>query len=279
MKKGFEVVNMHGSASGVIPVPIIGENGYWYVGNEDTGVKAEGVDGKNGEMGPVGPQGAKGEKGDKGDQGEMGPQGPKGDTGATGIQGPKEDTGAIGPQGPIGETPALAANLTTTIAGKALDATIGKVLNDKISVNTASIDAVNSNLASFQQSFQAGCSIVAAAITSMGVPTANNATPTTMANNIKSISSTITETQEISVSGLGTSIRLGSVYADATFSRPVVGVSKIEISFENGGYVLQNDTMVQPTSISGQIVTFRVAHDGNYPPSFVKLRITAVLVK
>lgn len=165
MKKGFEVVNMHGSASGVIPIPIIGENGNWYVGNEDTDVRAEGIDGKDGEMGPEGPQGPKGEqgdigpegpqglkgdtgaegpqgpKGDKGDKGDMGPQGPKGDTGATGIQGPKGDTGAIGPQGPIGPTPDLAANLTTTIAGKALDATMGKVLDDKITTTNSNLTA------------------------------------------------------------------------------------------------------------------------------------------
>ncbi|WP_342756906.1 hypothetical protein [Kineothrix sedimenti] len=173
MQKGFQKVYIHSCGDGVIATPVIGENGNWYVGNEDTGVKAEGIDGKDGEMGPEGPQGPKGEqgdvgpegpqglkgdtgaegaqgpkgeKGDKGDQGEMGPQGPQGDTGATGIQGPKGDTGATGPQGPIGETPALAANLTTTVTGKALDATMGKVLDDKITTTnnnlTSNINAI-----------------------------------------------------------------------------------------------------------------------------------------
>lgn len=40
----------------------------------------------------------------------------------------------MGPQGPIGETPKLAANLTTTVTGSALDATMGKVLNDKVGI-------------------------------------------------------------------------------------------------------------------------------------------------
>ncbi len=129
MKEGFEVVNMHGSASGVIPVPIIGENGNWYVGNEDTNVKAEGIDGKDGEMGPEGPQGPKGEQGDigpegpqglKGDTGAEGPQGPKGDKGdkgdkgETGPQGPKGDTGATGIQGPKGDTGAYIIGKQTT---------------------------------------------------------------------------------------------------------------------------------------------------------------------
>jgi hypothetical protein len=180
MQKGFQKVYVHSCGDGVIATPVIGENGNWYVGNDDTGVRAEGFDGKDGEMGPVGPQGPKGaqgdvgpegpqglkgdtgaegpqgpkgEKGDKGDQGEMGLQGLKGDTGATGSQGPKGDTGAMGPQGPIGETPALVANLTTTVAGKALDATMGKVLDDKISVNTGNISTINSNLGNCKFSY------------------------------------------------------------------------------------------------------------------------------
>lgn len=43
--------------------PFIGENGSWWIGETDTGVKAAGVDGKKGD---------KGEKGDKGDAGQNG---------------------------------------------------------------------------------------------------------------------------------------------------------------------------------------------------------------
>lgn len=42
MQKGFDVVNIHGSASAIIAVPTIGENGNWYIGNNDTGVSAQG---------------------------------------------------------------------------------------------------------------------------------------------------------------------------------------------------------------------------------------------
>lgn len=180
MQKGFQKVRIHSCGDGVIASPVIGENGNWYIGNDDTEVNAHGVDGKDGEMGPqgpkgdqgeegsqgpkgnqgeVGPQGQKGDQGEmglqgtKGDQGEVGPQGPKGDQGEIGIQGSKGDqgeagpqgpkgaTGATGPQGPIGVTPTLAANLTTTVAGKALDATMGKVLNDKITSTNSNLSA------------------------------------------------------------------------------------------------------------------------------------------
>lgn len=72
----------------------IGENGNWFVGELDTGVQAQGVQGPKGEQGPQGDTGATGPKGEQGPQGVQGPkgeQGPQGDTGATGAKG---DTGA-----------------------------------------------------------------------------------------------------------------------------------------------------------------------------------------
>ncbi len=44
--------------------PFIGENGNWWIGTTDTGVKATGVDGEKGDKGDTG------EKGEKGDKGE-----------------------------------------------------------------------------------------------------------------------------------------------------------------------------------------------------------------
>lgn len=69
--------------------PYIGENGNWWIGETDTGVKAEGVDGA---------QGIPGEKGDKGDTGAQGAQG------IPGEKGDKGDTGAQGAQGVTGAT-------------------------------------------------------------------------------------------------------------------------------------------------------------------------------
>lgn len=100
-------------------MPYIGANGNWYVDNEDTGVKA---------------------------QGPKGDEGPVGGCGAQGLRGPKGETGDRGPQGPKGDTPELAADLQTIAEGKALDATMGKVLNDKVKENTNAISEVNSKL-------------------------------------------------------------------------------------------------------------------------------------
>ena len=58
--------------------PYIGENGNWWIGDTDTGVKAEGVDGEDGQDGAQGPQGEKGEQGEQGPQGEKGEQGDPG---------------------------------------------------------------------------------------------------------------------------------------------------------------------------------------------------------
>lgn len=58
--------------------PFIGENGNWWIGETDTGVKAAGTDGTDGV------DGEKGDKGDKGDKGEKGDKGDKGDAGQNG---------------------------------------------------------------------------------------------------------------------------------------------------------------------------------------------------
>ncbi len=109
--------------------PYIGANGNWYINNEDTGVKAQG---SNGPQGPAGLQGLIGPKGEIGDRGPQGIQGPLGGTGIQGPKGDKGDKGDAGNKGDKGDTPALASDLETIVAGKALDATMGKILNDKV---------------------------------------------------------------------------------------------------------------------------------------------------
>jgi hypothetical protein len=49
--------------------PQIGENGNWYIGDEDTGVSARGIKGETGPQGPQGPQGATGPQGPQGADG------------------------------------------------------------------------------------------------------------------------------------------------------------------------------------------------------------------
>ena len=70
--------------------PTIGDNGNWYLGDEDTGKPSRGV---------TGLQGPKGDKGDRGEQGPQGIQGVKGDTGERGPVGQPGSSGADGPAG------------------------------------------------------------------------------------------------------------------------------------------------------------------------------------
>lgn len=92
--------------------------------------------------GPQGPQGIQGETGPQGlqgIQGETGPQGPQG------IQGEKGDTGPQGPQGIQGPLPPLIANYLATESGKAaLDAIVGKLLDERLTAAEKSLTQLNS---------------------------------------------------------------------------------------------------------------------------------------
>lgn len=94
--------------------------------------------------GPQGPQGIQGETGPQGSQGiqgETGPQGPQG------IQGEKGDTGPQGPQGIQGPLPPLIANYLATESGKAaLDAIVGKLLDERLTAAEKSLTQLNSDL-------------------------------------------------------------------------------------------------------------------------------------
>ena len=95
--------------------------------------------------GPQGPQGIQGETGPQGlqgIQGETGPQGPQG------IQGEKGDTGPQGPQGIQGPLPPLIANYLATESGKAaLDAIVGKLLDERLTAAEKSLTQLNSDYA------------------------------------------------------------------------------------------------------------------------------------
>ena len=109
--------------------PHIGDNGNWYLGDEDTGVAAKGAKGDagaQGEKGPTGPAGPQGPAGAPGKEGTAGAdgitphigdngnwyigstdtgkpsRGVAGAKGSDGAQGEKGATGPAGPQGPTG---------------------------------------------------------------------------------------------------------------------------------------------------------------------------------
>ena len=88
--------------------PHIGENGNWWVGNTDLGVKAQGNPGTNGQDGQPGRDGQPGQPGRDGQNGQPGRDGQPGETPRIGDNGNwwigNEDTGkpARGAQGPQG---------------------------------------------------------------------------------------------------------------------------------------------------------------------------------
>ena len=92
-----------------------------------------------------GPQGIQGEKGDKGDIGPQGIQGIQGPQGDEGPQGPQGETGPQGPQGIQGPLPPLIDNYLATESGKAaLDAIVGKLLDERLKTAETSIAQLNS---------------------------------------------------------------------------------------------------------------------------------------
>ena len=93
--------------------------------------------------GPQGPQGIQGETGPQGLQGIQGETGPQG---TQGIQGEKGDTGPQGPQGIQGPLPPLIANYLATESGKAaLDAIVGKLMDERLTAAEKSLTQLNSD--------------------------------------------------------------------------------------------------------------------------------------
>ena len=130
-------------------------------------------------QGPVGPTGPKGETGAQGPAGPQGKQGPQGERGPAGPTGPKGDQGLQGAPGAVNADTAIpftmastreniksnenfktvlgkvmkffndlkmhafenpVQNLTTTVAGKVLDATMGKTLGDRLTFVENKVD-------------------------------------------------------------------------------------------------------------------------------------------
>ena len=145
LAKGYQANKVNDTLYIITAVPFIGENGNWFIGDEDTGVKAQGDkgdQGDQGETGATGPQGPQGETGAAGkdavtpqfkigddnywyvsvdngatwqklDAKATGDKGDQGETGATGPQGPQGDQGETGAAGVDGVTPKLRINATT----------------------------------------------------------------------------------------------------------------------------------------------------------------------
>ena len=73
------------SCTSILSTPYVGENGNWWVGEQDQGVAAQGPRGEKGETGATGATGPQGEVGPQGEQGVPGEKGETGEAGASGI--------------------------------------------------------------------------------------------------------------------------------------------------------------------------------------------------
>lgn len=78
-------------------------SGNWFIGDEDTGVHAEGPQGQKGDRGERGEQGLRGEQGEPGEPGAQGPEGPAGKDGERGPEGPQGQPGKDGAKGEKGD--------------------------------------------------------------------------------------------------------------------------------------------------------------------------------
>ena len=110
MPDGTRLSEFSGSAGQAGLTPYIGANGNWWIGETDTGTKAQG---EKGEKGDQGIQGIQGEKGDKGDTGATGAKGDKGDTGQAGANGSPGKDGSPGADGKDGVSPTVSITAIT----------------------------------------------------------------------------------------------------------------------------------------------------------------------
>ena len=75
--------------------PYVGGNGNWWIGETDTGIKAQGPKGDTGEPGTSGTPGSNGQDGTNGTDGQDGKDGKDGTNGIDGAKGDKGDDAVI----------------------------------------------------------------------------------------------------------------------------------------------------------------------------------------
>ena len=156
----------------------------------------------------------KGEKGEKGDTGEQGPQGIQGEQGLQGPQGIQGAKGDKGDKGDPGSTEASGVSIQDT-------------------ANNFTATNVEGALVELFQFVSNGKTLIASAITDMGVATSNTDTFQTMADNIRQISSGGTGEQPLYKFGL-----LSDVHVDGDGTDEASSISDLNnaISFlENAG--------------------------------------------
>ena len=161
-------------------------------------VNIKGEKGDQGEQGIQGIQGIQGERGlqgEQGIQGERGPQGERGERGEIGPQGVQGPKGPAGANGQDGLTTAISVNGTTythsngtiTLPNYPTVVTSANGISIADTANNFTATNVEGALAELFQYVSNGKTLIASAITDMGVTTLATATFEQMANNIRQI--------------------------------------------------------------------------------------------
>ena len=134
---------------------------------------------------------------------------------------------------------------------------------------------ISSDLTAAKSNFQAGCSTIAAAITAMGVATANNATPSVMAANIKKISTMANAKYQTVVVDTGNITADGSVTMTFKFDSlaQVDGISAMLLEQNSSRY---HRIIVESFTISGNTVTIGVYNSSGSGSNYgIKITLTA----
>ena len=172
-----------------------GDKGDAFTYEDFTPEQLTSLKGEKGDTGEQGIQGLKGDKGDKGDKGETGAKGEQGIQGIQGEKGDKGDKGDKGERGQDGLTTTISVNGTTythsngTITLPNYPTVVSTANGITIADTAANFTATNVEgaLAELFQFVSNGKTLIASAITDMGIATSNTDTFQVMANNIRSI--------------------------------------------------------------------------------------------
>ena len=245
---------------------------HWFIGDQDTGVYAQGTRGEVGPQGPQGEPGKPGERGEQGEQGNPGPQGTpgdsayqvwlkaghsgtendfftslkgaKGDQGKTGDPGPKGDPGERGPAGAPGKD-ATPPNLSDYLLKK--DATID-TNNRRISINNVGINIPDDvNLDPYAKVDQIP-KFTKTAWSDAGITYLNGAKGNTDSSILKCRSISFGDFHIVEVKGWFTAGSLGNHSFIAQVQVPSFGFETDDYYFEAKASVTSYDAYVQVTS-------------------------------
>ena len=225
---------------------------------------ATGAQGAKGDTGAPGPKGDKGERGLQGIQGEKGPKGDKGATGPQGIQGPKGpkgekgDPGAQGIQGKKGEKGDKGDPGSTEASGVSIVDTAGNFTATNVEGALAELFQYVSN----------GKTLLASAITDMGVTILATATFEQMANNIRKITTSTVKIALYSISNM--TVNKGKTF-NILYSSNISAV-KHEFSWDGGSTFYDKTSEI----VTENTVNYKYIHNAEtaYDSFNMAIRVT-----